>query len=417
MVSRKDRETLRSLASRVREIAELPEMEGRRRRLYALNSLEPERPVVLCSPEGGWTDLLRDSDLECEDDELRRLERGLRMKLFWWEQIRDDNTLEPWFNIGWSVSNSGYGVEIPYTHGENRGSYVWDAPLKDLERDFEKLHHREFTVDRRATERRAEIASSLFGDILPARVRGGLWWTMGMTWEAIKLVGLEAYMFLMIDDSEGVHRLMEWLSADHMSMIEWAERERLLTPNNRADYVGSGGVGYTDELPQADHEDGTRFRLRDIWGFAESQETVGVSPAMFGEFIFPYQLPLLERFGLNCYGCCEPVHARLDHIFRVPRLRRVSVAPWADQEVCAQRMGRDYVFSRKPNPSPVCVDFQEDVIRADVRETLRIAGDLPLEIILKDTHTFEGDATRPGRWVRIALEEVEEYMAAGKAAG
>ena len=137
---------------------------------------------------------------------------------------------------------------------------------------------------------------------------------------------------------------------------------------------------------------------------------------MFGEFIFPYQRPLLERFGLNCYGCCEPVHERLDCILTIPRLRRISVAPWADQEKCAERMGRGFVFSRKPNPSPVCVELEEKAIRDDIRETLRVAGDLPLEVILKDTHTFEGDATRPGRWVKIALEEVESYMAGGRAA-
>ena len=390
----REREALRTLASRVREIAELPEMEDRKRRLYALNALRPERPVVLCFPEGGWTDLLKDSDLECESDELRGLEYALRTRLYWWEHIRDDHVLLPWFDVSWRVSNTGYGLEIPYTHGADRGSYVWDAPVKDLDRDFAKLRHRKFTVDREATERHAELASSVFGDILPVRVRGGLWWSMGMTNEAIRLIGLENLMLQMLDNPDGVHRLMAWLRDDHAGMIEWAEREGLVTPNNRADYVGSGGVGYTDELPAADWREGTPYRLKDVWGFAESQETVGVSPGMFGEFIFPYQLPLLERFGLNCYGCCEPVHTRMDYILKVPRIRRISVAPWADQKKCVEQMGSGYVFSRKPNPSLVSVAFREDVVREDIRKTLRIAGGLPLEMILKDTHTFEGDPTR-----------------------
>ncbi len=417
MASNKDREIVRQLAARVREIAELPEMAERKRRLYALNALEPERPIILCFPEGGWGDLVPASALECADEELRGLEHAFRRKLFWWEEIRDDHVAEPWFDIGWSISNTGYGVEIPYTYGENRGSFVWEAPLKDLDRDFEMLRHREFTVDREATGRRLELVQSVFGDILPCRVRGGVGWSMGLTGHATKLVGLEGLMLLMHDNPEGVHRLMAFLRDEQASMIEWVESEGLITPNNRADYVCSGGVGYTDELPQADHEEGTPLRPQDIWGFAESQETVGVSPAMFGEFVFPYQLPLLERFGLNTYGCCEAVHERLDYILKVPRMRRISVAPWADQEKCAERLGKGYVFSRKPNPSLVSVAFQEDVVREDVRKTLSIAGELPLEIILKDTHTFEGDPTRPGRWVRIALEEVESFMAAGKVAG
>ncbi|MDP7287961.1 MAG: hypothetical protein QGH94_08205, partial [Phycisphaerae bacterium] len=76
----------------------------------------------------------------------------------------------------------------------------------------------------------------------------------------------------------------------------------------------------TDELPQADFTG--RVRLIDMWGFCESQETVGVSPEMFEEFVFPYQMPILERFGLNCYGCCEPLDNRWHVVKRFPRLRR-----------------------------------------------------------------------------------------------
>jgi hypothetical protein len=152
-------------------------------------------------------------------------------------------------------------------------------------------------------------------------------------------------------------------------------------------------------------------RLKDVWGFGESQETVLCSPQMFAEFILPYQVPLLKKFGLNCYGCCEGVHLRIDEIFkRVPRLRRVSVAPWADQAIMAGKLARKDVFSRKPNPAHVSVGFDEDAIRADIRSTLRVAGKLATELVLKDTHTFEGDGTRPGRWVKIAFEEIGNYL-------
>ena len=54
-----------------------------------------------------------------------------------------------------------------------------------------------------------------------------------------------------------------------------------------------------------------------MWGFCESQETVGVSPKMFEEFVFAYQLPILDRFGLNIYGCCEPLDRRFDIVKRI----------------------------------------------------------------------------------------------------
>lgn len=410
MHSTHDREILRGLARRVREIAENPEMPARRQRWYRLNALKPERPLVLCFPEGAWGELLPQSALECADEKLRGWEWGLRSKIYWWEKIRDDYALEPFLDFNWHVKAGDFGVQIPYKHGENRGSYVWDPPLKDLDRDMAKLHFRELSVDRAATQRDLDLAGELLGDVLPARVRGGFWWSMGLTWQAISLVGLEQLMLLPYDNPQGLHRLMKWLSDEMMHYILWTEREGLLTPRNGNDYVGSGGVAYTDELPRKDWQPGSPVRLIDLWGFAESQETVGCSPAMFAEFVLPYQAPLLEKFGLNCYGCCEGVHLRMDAILKcVPRLRRVSVAPWADQRIMAEKLAGRCVFSRKPNPALICVDFDEGLIRNDLRETLDIAGSLPLEIIMKDTHTVQNRPERITRWVQIALEEAQEY--------
>src|SRR5690606_13276211 len=116
-------------------------------------------------------------------------------------------------------------------------------------------------------------------------------------------------------------------------------------------------------------------KLCQRWGFGESQETVGVSGQMFDEFILPYQVPMLERFGLNCYGCCEQLEHRIKYILqRVPRLRRISVAPLANQEKMAEALGGKYIYSRKANPIYVSVDFNEAAIREDLRHTLRVAG-------------------------------------------
>jgi hypothetical protein len=226
----------------------------------------------------------------------------------------------------------------------------------------------------------------------------------------IKLIGLETLMLAPYDQPEGLHRLMAWLRDQHLTFLDWLETENLLSHCNEDDYAGSGSSAYTSELPQADWKPGMPVRLRDIWGFAESQETVGMSPDMFAEFILPYQLPILEKFGLNCYGCCEPVHERLKYILNVPRLRRVSISPWCDQKMAAEKLGHDYIFSRKPSPAQVCVTFNEEVIRQDLATTLDIAGEGSLEIIMKDTHTVQNDPWRLTRWLEIAYEEVHKYQ-------
>jgi len=194
-----------------------------------------------------------------------------------------------------------------------------------------------------------------------------------------------------------------------MGLSVWQKAEGLLSDSNGDDNIGSGAAGFTDELPVVVRQPGSAVQLRDIWGFAESQETVGISPEMFGEFILPYQIPILEKFGLNCYGCCEPLHDRIDPILEIPRLRRLSVSPWCDQKIMAEKLGRNYVFSRKPNPTQICLTFNEAAIRKDLAETLALAGGGPLEFVMKDTETVQNEPWRISRWVEIALEEVRRY--------
>jgi len=209
----------------------------------------------------------------------------------------------------------------------------------------------------------------------------------------------------MYDDPEGLHRLMAFLRDDYLALLDYAEKEQILSLNNRNDYVGSGSLGYTLELPH----DGKRVTdpvlIRDLWGLSESQETVGVSPEMFAEFIFPYQLPVIERFGLSYYGCCEPVHSRWESIRKIPNLRKVSVSPWADEEFLGKELAGKYIFCRKPNPAQISSErFDEQEIRADLRRTVRAAGGCTFEIVMKDVHTVANQPERLGRWVEMARE-------------
>ncbi|HEY5587118.1 MAG TPA: hypothetical protein VIK78_21875 [Ruminiclostridium sp.] len=407
MYTQKDRDILRKLAERVREIAELPEMEKRRTRWSSFNGLKPERPMVLSYPEGAWGELLPESGMQCMDKQLRTWEWKLRSQIYWWEHIRDDNALESRFNIPWDITAGDYGVEIKADHGEGRGSFKYISPITDLKRDMDKLHFREYTVNRESTMQSLSLADELFGDLLPSRIRGTTYLTSSVTWEVLKLFGMDAMFLAMYDDPDNLHKLIKFINDDQIRYYDWLEREGLLTLDNENDYVGTGGVGYTDELPKSDLKDINPLRLKDLWGRADSQETIGASPAMFADFVLQYQVELLSKFGLNCYGCCEPVNERWNYIKTVPNLRRVSVSPWCDQEKMVEYLGKNYVYSRKPNPTMVCTMFDEDAIRKDIRNTLKIAKDCVLEIVLKDTHTVENKPERISRWVEIALEEVQ----------
>ncbi len=188
--------------------------------------------------------------------------------------------------------------------------------------------------------------------------------------------------------------------------------------NSENTYVGSGGFGFTRELPQDDFN-GKKVRTIDMWGFCESQETVQVSPEMFEEFIFPYQAPIMERFGINCYGCCEPLHSRWHVVKRFDKLRRFPTigalggrslhrlvhAPIALFKM-ADYLGADYIYSLKPAPADLALPtIDEDRIRKDLRKVLQITKGCRVEVIMKDNHTIGNNPENVTRWCKIAQEE------------
>ncbi len=399
-----DRDVLRRLAAEVRTIADSPRCVWNRRQWQRLADLEgSERPLVTVQPEGATDEFLADLPLECGGTQARATERWLRYRIRHWHEIADDTPWFPVHDVELACTNDGWGVEIAYHHGADRGSHVWTPPITDLARQLPTLHHRHWSIDREGELAKVAWADAAFGDLLPVRAVCRPWWTLGLTIEAIKLIGLEPLMTLMYDDPDALHALMAWLRDDHQAMIAWVVAEGLLSTFHHAGGIGSGGYG-----PTAAFGEGCRMGVdpSQVIGFSESQETVGVSPKLFAKFILPYQIPLLQRFGMVYYGCCEPLHQRLDHVLTIPRLRFLSSSPWCDDHVLAQRLGRGHVIMKKPNPAPVCVDFNEPAIRSDLRRTLDAAGRCHLALILKDTHTVQGEPQRLGRWARIALEEI-----------
>ena len=404
-ISAEDREVLRRLASRVAELAARPIEEEKKQLWYRHNALETTRPVVFCDPENGWNEIITGDQLECSGEVARGWEMRLRKEIFWAESMGDDRVTLPYFSIGHVYQQSGWGMEPTIVDAGPGGAYRWDAPLENLD-DLSGLHHPTITVDYPATQRRLELAESTLGDLLSVRLKTSWWWSMGLTRDLISLRGPQQMMFDMVDNPQAIHRLMAFLRDGYLAKLDFLEREGLLFLNNGGDYVGSGGFGWTTELPRQGFAG--RVRCCDMWGFCESQETASVSPAMFEEFVFQYQTPILERFGLNCYGCCEPLDKRWRVVEKAPRLRRVSVSAWADVGDMAQKLGDRFIFSWKPNPSDLALGtFDEERIRAGLRRTMEAARGCPLEVIMKDNHTIGNDPQRVVRWVRIALDEAE----------
>ncbi len=101
MITAKDTACLRQLATRVAEIAALPEQAEKRRAVIALNRLDPVAPRIYCFPEGAWLECIPPETLVCEDPLLRGWETRLRMAIYTHEFLRDDQPIDAIFNVPW----------------------------------------------------------------------------------------------------------------------------------------------------------------------------------------------------------------------------------------------------------------------------------------------------------------------------
>jgi len=312
VIIEKDRNILRALASMLAELASRPIEEEKKELWYAHNDLLPVRPLVFCDPEGGWNEIIPGNCLKCQGELARRWELYLRKEIFWGESLKDDKVIEPYFNIPYYAVESDWGLHETTVGGQDKGAYIWQAPIKEFQ-DIDKLHTPQINVDYEKTKGLLEQAEEIFKDLLKVRQKTVWWWSFGLSLTLGRLRGLEQIMFDMYDNPDGLHRPMSFLRDSTLREVDFLEQDGLLCLNNDNSHVGSGGFGWTRQLPQQDF-DSAHVRTMDMWGFGESQETSGISPQMFSEFVFQYQLPILSRFGLNCYGCCEALNTRWEFI-------------------------------------------------------------------------------------------------------
>jgi hypothetical protein len=218
-------------------------------------------------------------------------------------------------------------------------------------------------------------------------------------------------MFLdLIDRPKWVHEALERITIGHISSIEQMERLGVLWQGNGNTSLGSGGYAWTDQLPQPDF-DGEQVRLKDLWARCATQIfTEGISPEMHDEFAIQYEKRILKRFGLSTYGCCEPLHNKMHIVRKIENLRRVSMSPWVDIEVAAAQVGKDYVYTHKPNPAVVSMNvWDPELARSELRDAFEKTRENVLEVNFQDLHTVRNEPYRLTEWTQIAMQLAEEY--------
>jgi hypothetical protein len=90
-------------------------------------------------------------------------------------------------------------------------------------------------------------------------------------------------------------------------------------------------------------------------------------------------------------------------------MRRISIAPSANVDKCAEKLQENFIFSWKPQPSHLVGRFDEKMIENYIRHALEVSKNCVIELILKDTHTCENHPERFTIWTDIAQRLATEY--------
>jgi len=431
MINKTEREYIRNLAKRQLEIASLPVMAERERKWRKLNSGDPSAEPLVGVEWNGFREEIF-PEFKCESDLGMNLEWQLQNNIVGYEFIGDDRVIPGFLHVPVRNGIIPFGLDIEKTiatdeSGKRTFGYEIQYPVTDLERDFHLLGRSTFTVDaglERAKREQAEY-EDIVGDILPVKIQFHSF-DFCLSYIMVSLMGMETMFFSMLDYPELFHRAMEMITGDYSEYMDAIEASGAILANNDVTHLNQGSWGFTDCLPSgmlgragreasdqpAGEIDGS-MTFKDTWGFTCSQETVGLSDAMYDEFFFQYTESLSNRFGLLSYGCCEPVDGIWDRcLSRLKNLRKLSVSAWCDEEKLADSIrGKKIVYHRKPSANFIAVHdvFDEAAFAEHIAKSVTAARGCPLEITFREELTAKNQPQRIRRAVEITREQFARH--------
>lgn len=406
MVTENEKRYLRELAKQQRELANKPVMKERERLWYLHNSLQGERPMVVMEEETFLEEIL--PPLQCVSGDGKWMEKQILKTILPEQLFQDDKVVDDVFKVDVQAEMRLFGVPAKKIFASDGLGFHIEPVLETLEEDMGILKDSAFFYDEEETMRRRDTAEEVFGDILQVRLYNSVnHWGFALTEKIVTLMGMENMYVAMKTEEDDFHTLMSRLVAEMVRFLRWEEEKGILFLNNGNDYMGSGSYCFSRELPGEDFQG--KVLSKHLWGHINSQESIGISPDMYHEFIAPYFSRMAEEFGLLYYGCCEPIHLYWDRdISRFPNLRKASISPWCNEEIMAERLsGGNVIYSRKPSPNYLGIkkEFDEEAFRKYIRHTADLTKECKTEYIFRDIYRLNGNLEKLKRAVQIVHEE------------
>ena len=404
-MTQKDKNIVRELAKQYMELATDEKQQDMNRRMLATNDLKLVRPPVLID-EIPWYQMDINGELIClsEDPEVQRVETLLRRAIYCRKHFKADTIMEPFWRVTMAYDSTGIGLhwkdEIRRTDDTNNIVSHQYEDLLENEENLELIKIPTFTARPDKDERAIAFCTELLGDSMPVKLCGRRY-LYDAAWDKIvRYRGMEAVIYDFYDRPEYLHairqRFLDIVKAE-MDFVEQHLHVDPTAPNLHCTPAAVSGLA----------EDGWKA----TWYRTMAQGFSDVSPAMHDEFDIQYSLQIADRFAYTYYGCCEPLDRKLDVIFKIPNLRKVGVAPWAREEVMAERLGGKYVYARKPNPANVAISTDAEVIRCETEKTVKLCQryGCPVEFVLKDISTVSHRPENLIVWAQTVSDVLDAY--------
>ena len=348
-----------------------------------------------------WRELIPPAQLHLLDPFERNLELQLRQKLFRHREIPDDDVLLPtlWLDpVRPAGEDRLWGVPLRRAMpSDPKGAYTF-LPIVADEADLGRLQYPRYEIDAPATQRLVDRARELVGDLLPVKL-----WTDQVRESPgeriIDFLGWDGFLYGLVEHPKLIHAMMEFLT-EGMTHYQ-RDRERQGAVDAEASWLWR--VHY-EELPA---EESPRL-LRSCWAYIAAQATGTISPAMYAEFIHPYNVRMVGLFGPRriYYHGCEDLTPKLEILASLPGLRRFDVGAWTDLAACVRKFERRVVLEVQVHPGETLLVHGPAEMRKALEGIVAIAGDCIFDINLSDVETVNGNPNILGEWARLAQEVV-----------
>lgn len=411
MISEKDRKILKQLAYKQFYLSQTEEMQQLRKDWTAHNDCKLDHPLITVELGTFEQDIIPQL-LQCEGETAREIETQLHRNLVNHELFRDDSIVKDHLPIHYPTYFVPFDIPVKIDHLADSVGHHFVEVLRDLQADYHLLKTSSFGVALEEMKQKQELLQELFDGIIPVKVTGrGLYAVP--TQDIVHIMSMENMMFSMYDYPDEFHAMMKRLSDDYLSYFKFMEQNGMILPTVGDEPLGQGSYCFTKDLPDESELALRPFTTKDVWGFLDSQETAGISPEMFEEFVFPYYKKLADAYGLLSYGCCEavdPIWAAC--LSKLENLRKVSISPWCNEAYMGEQLrGRRTVFHRKPSPNYLGVGsvLDEEALRAHIRKTVQAAKGCALEFTQRDVYTIHNTYQKVARYVEILREECMNF--------